>query len=61
MHMHQRIEAKDEIDRPSRNHRETVSLIKVIVHLRILAEPLPASFHALPIRIDQVEVVAMLP
>src|SRR5213078_2533297 len=59
-HMHQRIEAEDEIDRAIGNRRETVAFVAVIAHFRVGPKPSPARVHTLRVRIDEMQMAAML-
>src|SRR4051812_26985841 len=56
----ERIKTEDEIDRIIRNHFQAVATIEVITNFRFGLEPRPARVHALRIRIDQMQLLAMI-
>src|SRR5204863_4932922 len=56
----ERIKAEDKIDRLIRNHLQAPAIIHVIAYFRIRTEPLPASIHALRVRLQEMQIMAML-
>lgn len=59
--MDERIEAKHEIDRAVRKHRQGESVVFVALHTRIIGEPPATRFDAIRDAINSPQLLAIIP